>query len=263
MTHDPLEARFPVEIGGEYRGIALGGRGELELRATSVALHAVAEGESPPPLAPYEITLGRLRGVRWADGAMALRLDEGTIVLRGEPRLAAAARDLLARACDPGELTLALRAFGSHRAGADAVQKRFFEPLLAGRRRLARQSEPRQQASALDGRALRASYAALASAIARERGAASAADRRALEAQLGETLEPLDAALGELAASAVRLAASGDDEVVGAWRDWSARARSVFAAADRCWPRVAALLQDWRPGPRPSMWRRLFGGAGR
>lgn len=261
MAHEPLEARFPVEIGGEYRGAALSGRGELELRANAVALHAASEGEGALPIGPYEIALTRLRGVHWGKGVLGLRLDEGTLLLRGEPRLGAAARDLVARACDPGELTLALRALGSHRAGADGTQKRFFEPLLAARRRLAKQSEPRQQAGALDPRGLRASYAALVVALAAEHGTASAADRRALEAQLGETLEPLEAALGALGESAKTLTGASDDELLAAWREWSARARTVYTTADRCWPHVAALLRDWRPGPRPSLWRRLFGGA--
>lgn len=261
MAHEPLEARFPVEIGGVYRGAVLRGRGELELRATAVALHAASEVEGAPGIGPCEIALTRLRGVHWGNGVLSLRLDEGTLLLRGEPRLGAAARDLVARACDPGELTLALRALGSHRAGADATQKRFFEPLLAARRRLAKQSEPRQQAGALDARGLRASYAALVVALAEEHGTASAADRRALEAQLSETLEPLEAALGTLGETAKTLAGASDDELLVAWREWSARARAIYTAADRCWPRVAALLRDWRPGPRPSLWRRMFGGA--
>lgn len=261
MVHEPLEGRFPVEIGGEYRGTRLSGRGELELRAAAVALHAAARGDDAPPVGPYEIALTRLRGVHWADGMLALRLDEGTLLLRGEPRLGAAARDLVARACDPGELTLGLRALGSHRAGADGTQKRFFEPLLAARRRLAKQSEPRQQANALDARALRASYAALVGAIASEQGTASAADRRALEAQVDETLQPLAGAIGDLDEAAKRLAGASDEELLATWREWAVRARALYSVADRCWPHLAALLRNWTPGPRPSVWRRLLGGA--
>jgi hypothetical protein len=261
MARDVLEGRYPVDVGGSYKGVALAGQALLELRADSVALLA-GPGASPDQAQrEFVITLGRLEGARYADGLLTLRLAEGTITLRGEGRLGAAARDLVARACDPGELTLALRTLGSHRAGADALQKRFFEPLLAARKRLAKASEPRAQAAALDAGNLRAAYDALVQDIASEWGSSNAPDRRAIEAHLGERIEPLLAALSTLGDRSRALRAAAEDDMIAAWREWAAAARAVFVAADRCWAPVATLLHAWRPSARPSLWRRLFGGA--
>ena len=261
MARDVLEGRYPVVVGGEYKGIALAGQALLELRADSVALLAGPAASADQAQREFVITLGRLAGARYADGLLTLRLAEGTITLRGEGRLGAAARDLVARACDPGELTLALRTLGSHRAGADALQKRFFEPLLSARKRLAKASEPRAQGPALDASNLRAAYDALVQDIAGEWGSANAPDRRAIEAHLGERLEPLYSALGALGVRAAALRAATEDDMIAAWREWANTARAVFASADRCWAPVATLLHAWRPSARPSLWRRLFGGA--
>lgn len=261
MARDLLEGRYPVDVGGQYRGVELAGRALLELRADSVALLAGTEPDDGTARREFAIALGRLEGARYVDGLLTLRLAEGTITLRGEPRLAAAARDLVARACDPGELTLALRSLGSHRAGADALQKRYFDPLLSARKRLAKASDPRAQASALDAGTLRDAYDALSRDLAREWGSASAADRRAIEAHLGERLDPLRSALVALGDRSRALRAAADDDAIAAWREWATAARTVFSAADRCWPPLATLLHAWRPSARPSLWRRLFGGA--
>jgi hypothetical protein len=260
MARDPLEGRYPVDVGGEYRGVALAGQAMLELRADAVALLAGADVAPEDTQREFVIPLGRLAGARYSDGLLTLRLAEGAITLRGEGRLAAVGRDLVARACDPGELTLALRTLGSHRAGADALQKRFFEPLLSARKRLAKASEPRAQAAALDVPHLRQAYESLTLDVAREWGSSNAADRRAIEAHLGERIEPLLASLASLGESAEALRAASDDATIVAWREWASAARAVFAAADRCWPPVATLLHAWRPSSRPSLWRRLFGG---
>ena len=260
MARDPLEGRYPVDVGGEYRGVALAGQAMLELRADAVALLAGADVAPEDTQREFVIPLGRLAGARYSDGLLTLRLAEGAITLRGEGRLAAVGRDLVARACDPGELTLALRTLGSHRAGADALQKRFFEPLLSARKRLAKASEPRAQAAALDVPHLRQAYDSLTLDVAREWGSSNAADRRAIEAHLGERIEPLLASLASLGESAEALRAASDDATIVAWREWASAARAVFAAADRCWPPVATLLHAWRPSSRPSLWRRLFGG---
>lgn len=261
MARDVLEGRYPVDVGGDYRGIALAGQALLELRADSVALLAGADASPEQAQREFAIALGRLEGIRYSDGLLTLRLADGTITLRGEGRLGAAARDLVARACDPGELTLALRALGSHRAGADALQKRYFEPLLSARKRLAKASEPRAQAAALDAGNLRQAYDDLVRDIANEWGSSNAADHRAIEAHLGERIEPLLASIGALGDLARTLRAAPEDDVIAVWRQWAGAARALFAAADRCWAPVATLLHAWRPSVRPSLWRRLFGGA--
>lgn len=249
-----LEGRFPVAASGSWRGVVLSGEIVLELTGDDVALVAPDGRRLPLPL-------GTLDGVGYGAGVLTLAFDTGSIVLRGEGRLAAAARDLVSRACATGELMLPLRALGSHRRGADETQRRYFEPLLSARKKLARASEPRAQSAALDARALRASYEDFAHAVGERTGGLAPADRRALEAQLDEAIHPLLSTLGALEASATALRTSLPERNVAAWREWSRDAATVFAAADRCWPAVAHLLAGWRPGPRPSLWRRMTGRA--
>lgn len=250
-----IEARYPVAASGSWRGATLGGDVVLELAADDVAI-ASLDGERRLPL-----PLGTIDGVRFRDGTLTLSFPDGTIALAGEGRLAAAGRDIVARACAPGELTLALRSLGSHRRGADDLQRRYFEPLLSARRKLDRAAAPDAQASALDAVALRAAYHDLAHRIAERSAGQAPSDKRALEAQIDDALAPLLAALGELEASAVALRTAPAESAIARWRDWAACARSVFAAADRCWPDIARLVVGWHPGPRPSLWRRMLGRA--
>ena len=253
--HGAIEARYAVAASGNWRGADLSGDVVLELTADDVAL-AAADGEQRLPL-----PLGNLQGVRFHDGELTLFFSDGTVALAGEGRLAAAGRDIVARACAPGELTLALRSLGSHRRGADDLQRRYFEPLLSARRKLDRTPEPNAQAAALDATALRTAYHELAHRIALRSAGQAASDRRALEAQIDDALAPLVGALDALDAAASALRTSAADSTIARWRDWSALARATFAAADRCWPHVAQLIVGWHPGPRPSLWRRMLGRA--
>lgn len=257
VSHEPIEGRFPVAASGSWRGAAVAGDQVLELTAEDVAL--VAPGGERVVL-----PLGTLEGVAWVDGVLALAFAHGTLALRGEARLGAAARDVVTRACEPGELTLALRTFGSHRRGAGGgaeMQRHYFEPLLAARKKLARAADPRGQLAALDARALVASYEDFAHRVAARSGGLAPADQRALEAHLDEAIDPLLAALRALEERAGTLRTSGSERNVAAWREWARGVAEVYAAADRCWPAVARLLADWRPGPRPSLWRRMMGRA--
>lgn len=250
-----IEARYAVAASGTWRGAPLAGDLILELTPDDVALRPVV-GESR-----LALPLGTLHGVRFRDGELTLFMPDGTITLAGEGRLGAAARDIVARACAPGELTLALRSLGSHRRGADDLQRRYFEPLLSARRKLDRTPEPNAQAAALDARALRTAYHDLAHRIAERSAGRAASDKRALEAQIDEALAPLLGALDSLDAAASALRTSSVDTTIARWRDWAVLAASAFAAADRCWPEVAKLVVGWHPGPRPSLWRRMLGRA--
>ena len=250
-----IEARFSVAASGSWRGAPLSGDVVLELTPDDVAI-ASLDGASR-----IALPLGTIDGVRFRDGTLTIFMPDGTIGLAGEGRLAAAARDIVARACAPGELTLALRSLGSHRRGADDLQRRYFEPLLSARRKLDRTPEPNAQATALDARALRTAYHDLAHRIADRSAGQAASDKRALEAQIDEALAPLLAALDALDAAASALRTGGVDSTISRWREWSALAAATFAAADRCWPHVAKLVVGWHPGPRPSLWRRMLGRA--
>jgi hypothetical protein len=250
-----MEARYTVTASGGWRGATLGGDVILELAEDDVAITSV-DGARRVPL-----PLGTLDGLRFGEGQLTLYFADGTVVLDGEGRLAAAAREIVARACAPGELTRALRSLGSHRRGADDLQRRYFEPLLAARRKLDRATAPDAQLTALDGRALLAAYHELAHRIADRSAGEAASDKRALEAQLDESFAPLVAALEALEGEARALRKASAESSIVRWREWSVQARAVFAAADRCWPEVARLVVGWHPGPRPSLWRRMLGKA--
>lgn len=250
-----LEGRYPVSASGSWRGAALSGDVILELGAEDVAISSVDAARRLP------LPLGTIDGVRFRNGELSLVFPDGTVTLAGEGRLAAAARDIVARACAPGELTLALRSLGSHRRGADELQRRWFEPLITARRKLDRAADPGAQAAALDARALLAAYHDLAHRIAERSAGQAPADKRALEAQIDDAIAPLVTALDALEGAAIALKTSGAEGAIARWREWSALARAVFAAADRCWPNVARLVVGWHPGPRPSLWRRMLGRA--
>jgi hypothetical protein len=253
-SREPLAARYHVEVGGRWRGHELAGTATLVLEPTAVALEDDGGRRLP-------VALESLVGVRAARGEFTLYLPDGEIALRGEPRLAAAARDIVARAVDAGELTLELRALGSHRHGAGALQHRWFEPLLSARKKLERAADARAQTQALDGRALGEAYESLARSFAREHSGGSPADRRALEAHLEDCAAPLAHALADVAESARTLLATPDERTIAAWRGWRGSVRLAFAAADRCWPSVARTIESWRPGPAPGFWSRLTGGS--
>ncbi len=250
-----MEARYAVAASGSWRGATLGGDVVLELADDDIAITSPDGGRRLP------LPLGTLDGLRFADGKLTLWFADGTMVLAGEGRLAAAAREIVARATAPGELTRALRSLGSHRRGADDLQRRYFEPLLSARRKLDRATAPDAQLAALDGRALLTAYHELAHRIAERSAGEAASDKRALEAQLDESFAPLVAALEALEGEARALRTASIETAIVRWRDWSMRARAVFAAADRCWPEVARLVVGWHPGPRPSLWRRMWGKA--
>lgn len=253
--HGALEGRYPVAATGSWRGATVSGDVVLELAEDGAAI-ASADGARRLPL-----PLGTIEGVRFRNGELTLVFPDGMIALAGEGRLAAAGRDIVARACVPGELTLALRSLGSHRRGADELQRRWFEPLITARRKLDRAADPGAQAAALDARALLAAYHDLAHRIAERSAGQAPADKRALEAQIDDALAPLVAALEQLEAAAVALKTSAAEGAIVRWREWAALARAVFGAADRCWPNVARLVVGWHPGPRPSLWRRMLGRA--
>ena len=93
--HGVLEGRYPVSASGSWRGATLGGEVILELGGEDVAL-ASLDGARRLPL-----PLGTIEGVRFRNGELTLVFPDGTIALAGEGRLAAAARDIVARACAP------------------------------------------------------------------------------------------------------------------------------------------------------------------
>jgi hypothetical protein len=158
------------------------------------------------------------------------------------------------------ELTLALRTLGSRRRrrGEGNEQERFFAPLLEARRAAARAADIEAAVTAFDPDRLKAAFEKTVRAMA----AASAPSgrppaRRALEARLQEHLEPLRRALAALGEAADALLIADDEVRPDAWRRWADELRTVFAAADRCWPHVDATL-DTPSSARRGWLRRLL-----
>ena len=246
---EPVQAGVPVVIASTTGLGELSGEAVLAAGDDAIVLHA-GTGE-------VTIAYVALDGVQFRDKRLTL-MARGPIVLRldGSPRLAATAREIVARACALPELTLALRGLGSRRAPGGADDDGFFAPFLAARRRAERASDLALRLAAFDPAVLAASVDEMLLRLAAGRARRSS-DRRALEAHLGELAEPVHASITRLADAAAAWRSSGDDTRLARWRDWSAALRALFAEADRCCLGMHALLREWRDQPLP-WWRRAL-----
>jgi hypothetical protein len=87
--------------------------------------------------------------------------------------------------------------------------------------------------AAFDAVALAAAFEAELRAFATERYAAHAPAQRALEAELIDLAEPLQAALATLREAAQSATAAVDD--LRLWREWARQLGATFEIADRVW----------------------------
>jgi len=195
---------------------------------------------------PLRVALSAIEAVAVQDDELTLALRDGSTVRLATTSASRLAEHLLAHCCTLPELTRTLRAFGSRRgqratrtAGA-AEQQRFFAPLVDARRQAMRAGSPFDAIELFDAAAIDVAVVAILSRFAAERYAESGPARRALEAELSDLAEPLQAALRDLdeAASNARQA-NGD---LRAWRAWCGALKSTFEAADRVWLALDAAL---------------------
>ena len=252
---DAGPASFPVTLEGFHSGLELDGPGTLQLLDAGVRFTA-ASGESL-------VRTDEICGVEYGDGRLILHLVQGDVIeAEGTGRLAAVARDLLARACVVPELTLPLRALGARPGlpGAEE-QARFFAALLAARRRAERTTDWHAALGAFDAAILRAEMTGALRDFARARFPRRPPDRRALEAALLDALERLDGPLAALAIQADEVRSGPASTCVAAWRRWTEAVRALFVAADRCWLEIAPLLARHAPVEKRRWWRRLFAAA--
>jgi len=159
-------------------------------------------------------------------------------------------------ACPLPEFMRGLRALGSTRGGDDAVQSRFLTPLLYARRRLEDERDLENRLDSFNARQLAERISQAVGALAAESFPKSAPDRRALEAELLDALEPLFARLHDLHGVAERFLASAPEVRFDAWRSWVDDVAAVFAEADRSWRAAVQLLPAVRPGVRRARWWR-------
>ena len=143
-----------------------------------------------------------------------------------------------ARSVDYGELpelTRGLRALGSSRHDARALQSVFFMPLMDARRRAADAREPEARIRAFDVRELSRQLERLVDRIVSEWPDARPSARRAVRAQLQERVTPYANALAELQLRADELRQADEGDRLTAWRRWTVQLATVFSCADRSW----------------------------
>ena len=259
-AHPAGGAATEVTAWGIERGAEFGGPARADVSADGVAL-ALLHGTRPPRLYPLAAIDGvRVETLGDSDRTqLTLFLRGGDVVeLTGQLPLRATARAIENVACTLAEQTLALRAFGSPRAGAGAEHDRFFAPLLDARRGAERAGSALERVAAFDAPVMTRRLGDALAAFAAERFPESPPDRRALEAELRDLVEPVFARLASLDAAGRAVREGGDDVRFARWRDWAVAVRELFAAADAAWLAAVPALGAAR-GRRGRLWRRVLG----
>jgi hypothetical protein len=191
----------------------------------------------------YESIVGVIPG----DGSITVACRDGRDFIAATTEAAAFRQSVLAACRSLPEVTRALRALGSRR-GAGGLRRnpgdregRFFAPFISARRASMDAREARAVIAAFDPRELARSLNATIAVFARERAAGNGARQRALEAELSDGIEQLEAALGRLKELAEQAARDVDD--LGRWRAWAAGVQQVFEAADRAWVAIEPTME--------------------
>lgn len=208
----------------------------LEDQAASLASGSGAAYE----IAPYSA----FTDATWAGETLTLYRHEETLVITGSRELNRAWGVVVERACILPEMTRGLRSLGTSRGGNAQLQSRFFGPLLHARRRLQEPDALEWRVMHFDARAMSGRLMATIRELAMERFPESPPDRRALEAELGEALEPLADNLEVLAHAAERIRSGPDGQRFVTWREWTRQLRRVFLEADRAWSSMAETLRQ-------------------
>ena len=133
------------------------------------------------------------------------------------------------------ELTRGLRALGSARHDARALQHVFFQPLVDALRKAADARDADGKLKAFEARELARHLDRVLERIVSEWPDARTSARRAVRAQLIERVGPYADALDGLAVRAAGLRDASEGERLTAWRDWTAQLVTVFSCADRSW----------------------------
>ncbi|HWJ14080.1 MAG TPA: hypothetical protein VNS10_10095 [Gemmatimonadaceae bacterium] len=229
-----------TRIGGaELRG------GTIVLEEDALIIVLPVNSEERPVRVPFA-TIDKI-GVEAEDVVVAL-LDGTRIEVLAESAPDELCDHLLARCCALPEVTRALRAFGSRRrqrdrrGGGAVEQQRFFAPLVDARRIAAKATVPHDVVAAFDPAAIAKAFDDTLTGFATTRFGDYAPARRALEAELVDLAEPLHDALRLLEDAGV--AARGAPRDLHAYRQWYARLRDTFEAADRAWLALDAALDS-------------------
>ena len=211
--------------------------GQTTVTIDDDALHvAVREASTDRTI---RVPLASVDAVVLRDGEVVASLRNGTTVTFVADTALEIHDEIASRCRALPELTHALRAFGSRRghrstrSHAADDQQRFFAPLLDARRQAVAAGTSAAAMSAFDADALMTAFTAELQRFAAERYGDHAPARRALEAELIDLFEPLEAALTTLGHTARNATASADD--LRLWREWARQLRATFEVADRVW----------------------------
>jgi len=185
--------------------------------------------------------------------ALAIDGDEVIVSVRDGRQVALTSQDaarlhhdVVARCFVLPELTRTLRTFGSRRGqhgrrpSAAAEQQRFFAPLVDARRAASKTPSPSETIDAFETAALTRALDDALHRFAVERFGQNGPARRALEAELVDSSEPLQTALRRLGELASEARENADE--IRAWRSWALSLRDVFEAADRVWVALDVAL---------------------
>jgi hypothetical protein len=147
------------------------------------------------------------------------------------------------------ELTRGLRAFGSSRHDARALQSVFFHPLVEARRKAADARDADAKVKAFDARDLERQLDRIVDRIVNDWADVRVSARRAVRAQLKERVAPYAESLAELEARAAELRSAAEGDRLTAWRAWTTQLAAVFSCADRSWISLqsAAAVPPARP----------------
>lgn len=196
-------------------------------------------GDEPFVIAPY----AAFTDATWASETLTLFRDTDSLAISGSRELNRAWGIVVERACILPEMTRGLRSLGTSRGGSAQLQTRFFGPLLHARRRIQEPDALEWRVAHFDARALSGRFGETIRELALERFPDSPPDRRALEAELSEALEPLANTLDVLAEATERIRSDPDGQRFVTWRAWTRQLRRVFLEADRAWASMADTLR--------------------
>ena len=189
-------------------------------------------------------------GVALSDGSVVVSCRDGRNLVVAMSEGAAFRQGLLAACRSLPEVTRALRALGSRR-GLGGTRRnpadgegRFFAPFIAARRASMDAREARAVIAAFSPERLARALASTIVAFASESSAGHPARQRAVEAELSDAVEQLDASLDRLRELAAQALSDVDD--LGRWRAWAAGVQHVFEAADRAWVTIEPIVMRGR-----------------
>jgi hypothetical protein len=148
------------------------------------------------------------------------------------------------------ELTRGLRALGSSRHDARALQGVFFQPLVEARRRAADARDADAKVKAFDARELARQLDRIVDRIVAEWQDPRVSARRAVRAQLAERVAPYADSLAELELRAAELRTAEEGDRLTAWRAWTAQLAAVFSCADRSWMSLQSAANALPAKPR-------------